>query len=203
MSLKLFSNDSVTNLLPFDGIVQYFGKVFDQQQADKYFRSLLNGLEWKNDEAIILGKHIVTKRKVAWYAEKDFSYTYSKITKQSLPFRKELAELKAFAENLTGASYNSCLANLYHEGSEGMAWHSDGEKALLENGSIASFSFGAERKFSFKHKATGEIVSVQLEHGSLLDMKGTTQKHWLHRLPPTTKVKDARINLTFRTIIQN
>ena len=82
-----------------------------------------------------------------------------------------------------------------------MAWHSDGEKDLKKNGAIASLSFGAERKFAFKHKQTGEVVNTFLEHGSLLVMKGTTQTHWLHRLPPTTKVTTPRINLTFRTII--
>jgi alkylated DNA repair dioxygenase AlkB len=82
-----------------------------------------------------------------------------------------------------------------------MAWHSDAEKDLKKNGAIGSLSFGAERKFSLKHKATGETVSTILENGSLLVMKGTTQTHWLHRLPPTKKITTPRINLTFRTII--
>ena len=81
-----------------------------------------------------------------------------------------------------------------------MAWHSDGELDLKKNGDIASLSFGAERKFSFKHKLSKEVVALQLKPGSLLVMKGTTQQHWLHRLPPTKKVLEPRINLTFRTI---
>jgi alkylated DNA repair dioxygenase AlkB len=81
-----------------------------------------------------------------------------------------------------------------------MAWHSDSEKDLKKNGAICSLSLGAERKFSFKHKASKQTVSVLLEKGSLLVMKGTTQTNWLHRLPPTKKVKTPRINLTFRTI---
>jgi len=82
-----------------------------------------------------------------------------------------------------------------------MAWHSDGEKDLQKNGAIASLSFGAERKFSFKHKQTKESTSLILEHGSLLIMKGETQTNWLHRLPPTTKITRPRVNLTFRTIV--
>src|SRR6185503_3712203 len=99
-----------------------------------------------------------------------------------------------------GETYNSCLLNLYHDGSEGMAYHSDGETDLKKNGAIASLSFGAERKFSFKHKQTKETVSVILEHGSLLVMKDTTQTNWLHRLPPTKLITKPRVNLTFRTI---
>ena len=83
-----------------------------------------------------------------------------------------------------------------------MAWHSDDETDLKKNGAIASLSFGAERKFAFKHKQSKEKVDLYLEHGSLLVMKDTTQSHWLHRLPPTKKVTTARINLTFRTIVE-
>jgi alkylated DNA repair dioxygenase AlkB len=75
------------------------------------------------------------------------------------------------------------------------------EKDLKKNGAIASMSFGAERKFAFKHKKTAEVVDVLLEHGSLLVMKDETQTHWLHRLPPTKKISSPRINLTFRTIV--
>ena len=104
------------------------------------------------------------------------------------------------SEEALGETYNSCLLNLYHHGEEGMAWHSDGEKDLKKDGAIGSLSFGAERKFSFKHKKTKQTVSLILEHGSLLVMKDNTQTHWLHRLPPTKLVRNARINLTFRTI---
>lgn len=100
----------------------------------------------------------------------------------------------------SGEVYNSCLLNLYHDGSEGMAWHSDAEKDLKRNGAIGSLSLGAERKFAFKHKKTGETVSLVLEHASLLVMKGTTQTHWLHRLPPSARIHTPRINLTFRCI---
>ena len=103
-------------------------------------------------------------------------------------------------EQRTQATYNSCLLNLYHDGSEGMAWHSDGEKDLKKNGSIASLTFGAERKFALKNKETKLKVDILLEHGSLLEMKGTTQEFWQHRLPPTKKPFGPRINLTFRTI---
>ena len=56
--------------------------------------SYVKNIEWKNDEAIIFGKLIVTKRKVAWYGEKQFEYTYSNTTKYALPWTIELLELK-------------------------------------------------------------------------------------------------------------
>lgn len=201
--MDLFSNaaESTKNLLPIDGTVHYYGKLFSHLEATNYFDTLLNTIAWKNDEAIIFGKLIITKRKVAWYGDTAFEYTYSNRTKQALIWTKELLELKAIIEKQTEEKFNSCLVNLYHDGEEGMGWHSDAEKDLKKNGAIASLSLGAERKFAFKHKKTKETVSVLLEHGSLLVMKGTTQAHWLHRLPPTKLVKKPRINLTFRSIV--
>ena len=79
-----------------------------------------------------------------------------------------------------------------------MGWHSDGEKELVKHGVIASMSFGAERKFAFKHIRTKQTVSIFLQSGSLLTMENQTQDHWQHRLPPTKRVIMPRINLTFR-----
>jgi alkylated DNA repair dioxygenase AlkB len=201
MELFDFPSDPSVNLLPGEGIVNYFGKLMSASEANAMAQALLDRIEWRNDEAVIYGKRIITKRKVAWYGEEAFSYTYSNTTKTALPWTPELLFLKNLAEKHSGETYNSCLLNLYHDGSEGMAWHSDGEKDLRKNGAIASLSFGAERKFCFKHKKSGEKIDVFLEAGSLLVMKGETQTHWVHRLPPTTKVHQPRINLTFRTIV--
>jgi alkylated DNA repair dioxygenase AlkB len=201
MELFDFPADPSVNLLPGDGIVHYYGKLMSSTEAAEMAQALLERIEWRNDEAVIYGKRIITKRKVAWYGEEPFSYTYSNTTKTALPWTPELLTLKSLAEKHSGETYNSCLLNLYHDGSEGMAWHSDGEKDLRKNGAIGSLSFGAERKFCFKHKQSGEKIDIFLEAGSLLVMKGETQTHWLHRLPPTTKVHQPRINLTFRTIV--
>ena len=202
--MKLFDIkvDPTKNLLPQGGTVNYFGIILNEQEAASYLDLLLNTIEWKNDEAIIFGKKIITKRKVAWYGEKPFAYTYSKTTKLALPWTKELLNLKNKVEQETGETFNSCLLNLYHDGNEGMAWHSDGEKDLKKNGAIVSLSFGSERKFAFKHKETKKKVELILEHGSLVLMKDETQSNWLHRLPPTKSSMQPRVNLTFRTIIE-
>lgn len=198
--MDLFNRDMCSDLLPYDGTVIYYGRVFSAGEADNYLELLLKSIQWKRDEAVIYGKHYVTDREVAWYGEREFSYTYSGVTKTALPWTEELLKLKGRSEEISGATYNSCLLNLYHHGGETMAWHSDGEKMLLKNGAIASLSLGAERKFAFKHKRTKETVSIILEHGSLLVMKDATQQNWLHRLPPAAKIRSPRVNLTFRTI---
>lgn len=198
MSLFPVEFDSEQNLLPYQGCVHYYGQIMDSVLADHYLQRLLESIAWQNDLAVIFGKTIMTKRKVAWYADQAFSYTYSKTTKQALPWTPELLALKALVEAKTGEKFNACLLNLYHSGEEGMAWHSDAERELKQYAAIASLSLGAERKFAFKHKQTQEKVELVLAHGSLLVMKDETQSYWLHRLPPTKKVLDVRVNLTFR-----
>ena len=200
--MDLFNTASSRNILPYDGVTIYHGKVFNQVEAQYYFDNLWRGIAWRNDELIMFGKHITTKRKVAWYGDSDYTYSYSNTTKQALPWIQELLAIKNKTEQITLEKYNSCLLNLYHNGGEGMSWHSDNEKELAQDGAIASLSFGAERKFSLKHKITGQTVSVILENGSLLLMKDTTQTHWLHSLPKTTVIKKPRINLTFRKFVQ-
>jgi len=199
--MDLFSTGQTENLLPFDGTVIYHGKILKRDAAANYHNVLMDTIQWKNDEAVIFGKHIITKRKAAWYGDDGYLYTYSNTTKKAVAWTSELLELKQMVEAITGTTFNSCLLNLYHNGDEGMAWHSDDESSLGKNTTIASLSFGAERKFSLKHKKGKETVSVILESGSLLVMKDTTQTNWLHSLPKSKKVTRPRINLTFRTIV--
>lgn len=199
--MNLFGNDPRTNLLSCNGTVNYFGPILDLLEARNYYDTFLREIPWKNDEAVIFGKHIITARKVAWFGDSHFSYTYSGITKQALPWTAELATLKGTVEKLCNTIFNSCLLNLYHSGDEGMSWHSDDEKSLARNSTIASVSLGAEREFRFKHKHINEKKSVLLENGSLLVMKDATQSHWLHSIPKSKKIKDPRINLTFRSMI--
>jgi len=203
INMDLFSKlvDEPENILHKEGVANYYEEVLSLKLADNYLSSLLSKIEWKNDEAVIFGKRIITKRKVAWYADKPFKYTYSNNTKLALPWIEELLELKEIVEKRTDESFNSCLLNLYHDGTQGVAWHSDAEKELKKNGVIGSLSFGAERRFSFKHKKTKDTVSLTLHHGSLLVMRGATQSHWLHRLPPSKMANKPRVNLTFRTIV--
>jgi alkylated DNA repair dioxygenase AlkB len=197
-----YNENRVHIILNNDGLVNYYGKILAHTEANQYFDLLMQNILWKNDEVIIFGKHIVTKRKIAWYGDSDYLYTYSNTTKQALAWTKELCELKQIVEEFAGTTFNSCLLNLYHNGDEGMGWHSDDEESLGKNNTIASLSLGAERKFLFKHKQSKQIVSLVLEHGSLLIMKDVTQANWLHSLAKSKNVTQPRINLTFRTIVK-
>lgn len=186
------------NLLPKDGVAIYYGVVFNEKEANQMCKELLDTIPWKQDEVVLFGKKIITKRKVAWYADADITYTYAGVKKSGLQWTKTLDGIKQKVEAITGASYNACLLNLYHEGEEGMGWHRDNEKEIVTESSIASISLGAARKFAFKHATTRECLQIELANGSLLNMKGSIQQHWYHSLPKTKRIKQIRINLTFR-----
>jgi len=189
------------NILPIDGIAYYYGIIMPKDKADHYFNYLYNAIAWEQDQLVMFGKKITTKRKVSWYGDKPYGYKYSGVQKYAKLWDNELLDIKNFVEIKSNAVFNTCLLNLYHNGAEGMGWHSDDEKELKANGIIASLSFGAERKFSFKHKANKQTQSQILEHGSLLIMKGDTQTYWQHSLPKTKKTHAPRINLTFRYVV--
>lgn len=193
--------DPQQNLLPKDGEVYDHGCIYGDDEAPELFQRLLHEVPWQHDEVVIFGKHLVTARQVAWFGDEQKAYRYSGSTKIAQPWTPLLTSLKARVEGAVGSTFNACLLNLYSSGAEGMGWHSDDEGTLGRLPAIASLSFGATRRFDFRHKGDGSRVSVVLDDGRLILMTGTTQHHWQHALPKTTKVRTPRINLTFRTIL--
>jgi alkylated DNA repair dioxygenase AlkB len=189
------------HLLPYDGIAEYFPQVFGLVESQDLIGELLATIPWQQDEVVLFGTRRILSRKVSWHGEPGFTYAYSGTVKSASPWTSALLRIKARVEERSGQRFNSCLLNLYHDGSEGMGWHSDDEKTLGRNPVIASVSLGTARPFKFKHRITKEGVSVILENGSLLVMKGETQHHWVHALPKTKRVTVPRINLTFRYFI--
>lgn len=193
----------MNNLLPKDGTVHYYGKIFTEEQSEIYYVKLLYEVNWQHDVIKMFGKEIVTKRKVAFLGDEGISYKYSGKNKIAENWLKFILEIKSTVEQISGEKFNACLLNYYHNGSEAMSWHSDNEKEILKHSAIASVSFGAERKFGFKHNFSKEEISLMLEKGSLLIMKDETQIYWKHKLYTNAKITEPRINLTFRTIVND
>ncbi len=184
--------------MPYEGEVQDYGCILSIEEAEQYFHYLYHHLAWRHDEAKLYGKHFITPRKVAWYGDEHYRYKYSGVFRDSLPWDRALAKLKQQVEQILSEKFNSCLANLYEDGTQGMAWHSDSDVSLARTTTIASLSFGATRKFSFRHIQTKEKVEMWLQPGQLIVMRGETQQYWQHRLNRSTKILQPRINLTFR-----
>ena len=195
--INLTSTENIT-----DGQVIIYQHFFDQLESDRFFLELLNDINWQQDKIRIFGKEVNLPRLTAWYGDSGKSYTYSGITMNPDLWSLNLLAIKERIEETVQVNFNSVLANLYRNGQDYVSWHSDDEKELGKNPTIASISFGATRRFLLRHKSNKnlETVDLSLGHGSLLIMKGSTQHYWRHQVPKTAKVKTARINLTFRVI---
>ena len=173
------------NLLPKNGELYYNQDFLDPNSALQYIPKLLEQVSFKNDESIVFGKHYTMNRLVGWVGDERFSYGYAQIRRDAEPWTESLLKLKDLVENATQTKFNSCLLNYYPTGEDGMGWHSDNEKELGLNPSIASLSLGSDRKFSFKHVKTKEKLDLHLVNGSLLLMVGEIQHYWKHCLPKT------------------
>ena len=185
-----------------DGEVSIYHHFFSKTESDKYFRDLSEETKWRQDKINFYGKEIDLPRLTAWHGDPDKSYMYSRISMNPEPWTPTLLSIKKRIEEIAAVNFNSVLLNLYRGGRDGVSWHSDDEPDLGENPVIGSVSFGATRRFQFRHKYRKELnkIDIELTHGSFLLMKGQTQQFWQHQIPKTSKSLKPRINLTFRVI---
>ena len=193
-----------SSLIKADNLsVKYIENFFDFDQSQLYLKHLINDIKWKREKIRMWGREIVTKKRIAWYADEGKSYTYSGSTFHPDQWNELLLEIKKYVEQYMNFQFNSVLLNEYPNGKVGMGWHSDDERELGVDPIIASLSFGANRDFIFKHKTDKNLekIKIHLKNGSLLLMLGSTQHHWKHSLPKRLKVREPRINLTFRKIL--
>ena len=168
---------------------------------DNTFEKLRDQLAWREDSMTILGTEIAVPRLNVMYGDKGLNYTYSNVRFTTLPWTKELLDLKRKVEDFCECSFNSVLCNYYRDGRDSVAWHSDDEPELGEDPTIASLSFGSTRKFQLKHKFKNMLaLNLELGDGALLLMSGAVQKNYLHQVPKSKRCHTGRINLTFRTI---
>ena len=182
--------------------LQYHPLLFDSQEQSLLMNALQEEIPWKQEHIKLFGKTHPTPRLTAWHGDEHCVYKYSGVVNQPFPWTPSLLTIKTRIESISNSTtFNCVLLNFYRDGSDKMGWHSDDEKELGPNPSIASVSFGATRRFDFKHKTeANHKFSIHLESGSLLLMQGDMQHHWLHQIPAQKRIQEPRINLTFRYI---
>ncbi len=191
-----------TNLLPKDGCVFYYSQFLNQNNIKKVFDELLKKTPWREEEITLFGKKVMQPRLFSWHADPGITYKYSGLQLTPEPWTPLLLRLKKSVEEPSEETFNSVLINLYRDQKDSNGWHSDDEKELGPQPTIASLSLGQARDFHLKHKKEDlGTLKIHLEPGSLLIMKGVTQKFWKHSIPKRSRPLQPRINLTFRKII--
>ncbi|HEY7439268.1 MAG TPA: alpha-ketoglutarate-dependent dioxygenase AlkB [Acidimicrobiia bacterium] len=185
-----------------DTIVLHRDAVGAQRAADLFTR-VLDEVDWKRDEIVMYGRRVAIPRLQAWLGDAGAEYTYSGLRMHPAPWTPAVLELRAVAEQVAGARFNSVLANLYRDGRDSLAWHSDDEPELGSEPVIASVSLGAVRRCRFRRRSdSGDAFGIDLPTGSVLVTGGTTQVHWQHAIPKTAADVGPRINLTYRCIVR-
>ena len=184
--------------------ITYFPSIFATGHADQLFLRLCENVNWTQRYLSMYGKKIRMPRMIAWYADPGVHYRYSGGESPQNEWTTELHQIKQQVENISYTKFNGALLNLYRTGQDSMSWHSDDERSLGTSPVIASVSFGATRRLSFKHRYNKkDRMSLSLEHGSVLIMRGSTQQYWQHCLPKTRQQVAARVNITYRALQRN
>lgn len=166
-----------------------------------FFEKLKTEIPWQQDDITVFGKTYPQPRLTSLFGNEGKPYSYSNIVMQPHVWNSLLLFIKNEIEEVCNENFTTVLLNYYRDGKDSNGWHADDEKELGRNPVIASVSFGAERSFHLQHNSIKEQkLKINLEHGSLLIMKGTTQHFWKHQIPKTAKPIGSRINLTFRII---
>lgn len=198
--MNLFENEKI--ILPLqDGIFEYYPDFISLDKANEYFMKLLEETPWQHDTITVFGKTFSQPRLTALYGNNGKTYSYSSIIMHPHHFTPLLMFLKEKVESICQHHFTTILLNYYRDEDDSNGWHSDNERELGQNPTIASLSFGETRNFKLKHNTKPEQFSLPLENGSLFLMKSGSQIHYKHQLPKSSKPKKGRINLTFRTIL--
>jgi alkylated DNA repair dioxygenase AlkB len=200
MMPPLFDNASVRLPMP-DADVIFLPAFFDAAESADFLRRLTDEIPWRQVSIRLYGKTLPVPRLTSWHGDPGVTYTYSRLQLHPEPWTPALNEIRERLRALDGESFNGVLLNCYRDGADGMSWHSDDEPELGPAPVIASVSFGAVRRFQFRHRVRRtEKTSLDLTPGSCLLMRGETQSHWHHQIPKTKRPCGPRINLTFRRI---
>jgi alkylated DNA repair dioxygenase AlkB len=182
--------------------LHYYPHFHDAQRAAYLLAHFLRDVPWRQDRIRIAGRLMDVPRLQAWYGDKGSGYGYSGISLRPLPWTPVLQEIRETLQATTGLTFNSVLLNLYRNGRDSVAWHSDDEAELGPDPCIASLSYGAVRKLEIRplDRTVGRKQSLELGDGSLLLMGKGFQQHWQHQVPKVPDLHTPRVNLTFRYI---
>ena len=163
---------------------------------------MIDETPWRSESVTVWGKTFQQPRLIAWYGDEGQRYSYSGIGLEPLPWTSTLLGVRAVVQAVSDEQFNSVLLNYYRNHRDSMGFHSDDERELGPAPTIASLSLGATRTFVLKHKLREDVKPVRLDltPGSLLIMKGQTQRYWKHGIDKQTKPCGPRVNLTFRRI---
>ena len=151
----------------------------------------------------IYGRDVPQPRLICFQGDAGISYQYSGITLGADDWDHLTGIVRYKLADICDANVNSVLMNWYRDHNDSIGFHSDDEPELGENPTVVSISFGETRLFEMRHKfdKAAPKIKIPLSNGSLLVMKGETQKYWKHGIKKLKSPCGPRVSLTYRKII--
>jgi len=181
---------------------------FFSDSHEMWYEMIDTSVNWQKFEVMVFGKKHPQPRDSFYMADNGYPYKYSGIDRKPDKWTMSVTEMKKEVEfairefvRPDHPPLNACLGNRYNNGKDNIGAHSDSEGDLDPNAYIVSVSLGAAGDFIVTHKKTKQKVKILLEPGSIILMGGDCQKNWKHAVPKRLRVKDPRINLTFRCVL--
>ncbi len=166
----------------------FYPAFLDFEDGDALVTELLATTKFAADSRLMYGKRVAVPRETAGRGDR-----------MSQPWTPHLLAVRERLEALLGTGFDYVFVNRYRDGRDSVAWHGDHE---ISGKVVASLSLGATREFDFRPKRESDLrprtIALDLAHGDLVVMRGETQRYWEHRVRKDPRVREARINLTFR-----
>lgn len=201
MQQSLFELIQGTNVLPFDGEALFYPGFISEAESEYYMKRFQEEYSFMQVKIRMYDKEVLMPKMTAFCGEpvEDLDVSDEGLAVQ--PWSRSMIQLKNKVEETAGVRFTHALLNLYRDGKDSVSWHRDKERHWGLEPVIASVSLGAERTFQFRNTEDKKVVrSIQLTPGSLLIMKGASQRCWEHHVPKTNKRIGPRLNITFRVL---
>ena len=134
-------------------------------------------------------------------------YKYGRFTHHPKPYPESPVFDRVFNElSSLGISKDeyTCLCTLYEDGGVSIPLHQDNEQSIDPDSNIFTLSFGTTRELKVNNtEGPFREYCLSLEHGSVHAMSRASQENWRHGIDRDNSVREPRISLTFRKLLDD
>lgn len=187
--------------MPTGARVSYQAGYLPRGAADDLFAWMSAHAPWQREAPVIFGKPHEVRRRTCAIGEPGLTYRYSGVDRIAVAWPELMHAVVVRLRRELGAPFNFGLCNLYPDGEASIGKHADAERDIVRDSPIVGLSLGAARDFVLYDRREQRVAEVALEHGSIVVMEGGTQRHFKHAVPARKRVREPRINITFRVLV--
>ena len=139
---------------------------FNSVDSNKLLKKFILKLPWESMMIKMFGRDTKIPRLQCWIGDEGCEYRYSGKQLSRQIWNQDLIMIRKKIYQELKIDFNSVLANYYRDGKDSMGWHSDDEKELGPNPTIASISFATKRDRSYGWIGTKFFFIIRMpSHG--------------------------------------